>query len=428
MKNKTSKSFFILFTIMLFFIEIVLSTSYRNIYGYYKSPVILFLSATILGALILYLSIRSSKVQDISHEKLNYKITHATILLSLWLIGFTSSVVISNQCFNTWHIDIYDYTLSDVIPQIGWMVKRFLNGETPYQLITVWTYDLFPTYQTFQWAPYCLAEIFNFDYRWVPFGVLSISLGLFHKIQISSKIGFYYKCIFSILPWLILILFIYSGMQQYANTVESLIAAYYLLFALSLFYSSTFIKASMTIICLLSRYSLILWLPLLCLSLFFKNKASTVRYIVYVISGVLVFYVIPFLYSDPLIFIKGFEYHTLAANNLWNHPYENLQNTIFTGLGLSGFFYDFVDGDILTRLAVLKKAHILLSTGFVILCSVAFFIYREMINNTELYLLGTFKIYLAIFYGFIQLPFHYLFLVPLFVSLICVFKLISNLK
>jgi len=353
-------------------------------------------------------------------------IWYKLVLNVIWILGLIIVTIKSSKIFEQWPIDIYEGGSSDIIPQIGWMVKRLLDGEFPYRLITAWPHHLFPTYQTFQWVPFTIAEVFNFDYRWIPFVFFSLSLILFQKQNISSSSGFIFKIIFSALPWILLEVFINHNLWQYAHTVETLIVAYYLLFLITIFHSSIFLKALATVLCLLSRYSIVLWLPLFFLSILYENKFKARNYAVFVICGIALFYVLPFMLIDPMVFNKGYAYHTQAAYHLWSKTGINFPHIVYEGVGVAGFFYDFIEGDTDLRLTILKRVHLILLAGFMILSTLIFIFCNKRIVRKRLFLLGTLKIYLAIFYSFLQLPFHYLFIVPLFVSLFFVFKLIDS--
>jgi len=385
------------------------------------SPVLVLIFGLSIGVLMLITAFQKSVNNVVAEKKESHKIYYG-----LWFFGLVYAFFHSLKYFKRWPLNFKDAAFSDVVPQIGILVQRFLNGEFPYQVIDNWGYNLFPTYQPMQWMPYILAELGGFDYRWIPFSALTFAFFVFHKILLNSGVRRTYKWIFSILPWVLLILFINGSKQQYAQSGESLIAAYYLLFAMAIYSSNHYFKSGTTLLCLLSRYSLVLWLPLFALNYLLKDKAKALKYIGLIIAGVIVIYVIPFLTQDPLLFLKGYEYHSRVAGVHWSNIIANQPNLLFEGIGMTSFFYSFIEGDSLYKLNMLKVIHLTLSLLSVIGLSVLYYLKRSKILKTNIFLLGSFKIYLTFFYCFIQLPFSYLFLVPLVISLFGCFKVVAQ--
>jgi len=259
----------------------------------------------------------------------------------------------------------------------------------------------------------------------VPFGVLSFSYLLFQRKLVNSNINFLNKVIFCIAPWLILLFYMEGAGIMYAHTVESLIAGYYLLFGLSLFSSSIFNKSITTVLCLLSRYSLVLWLPVLALQIAFKGRKKIITFSSMVLAGILCFYVLPFMTVDPSIFMKGYEYHSIAAYKIWAQNGTEVPKVLVKGLGLAGYFFEFLEGNSDVKLTAFRQIHIWSLLVFTFISGLIFWVYKERIRNKNLFLLGTFKIYLTIFYGLIQIPFAYLFLTPIMISLLCCFKVME---
>lgn len=400
-----------------------MSTSHRNIFGHLISPSLTLTFGVGIGIILICGSFQNSAGKPII-TKQSPRFEFVTKFI--WMFGFVYALIHSYKYFDRWMIDLDNPKYSDVIPQIGYLVRRLLNGEYPYQIIDFGGHQLFPTYQPFQWLPYIFAEVGNFDYRFISFFVLSISLLLFQFILLKSSITKIYKICFSIYPWLLLILFINSGKHEYAITVENLIAAYYLFFVFAIFTKSIFIKSLTTVLCLLSRYTLVLWLPLYCIMIFLENKREATKYVGLILSGILLFYVFPFMIQDPLILKKGFDYHTTAAIDLWKLVDGKPPPGLFQGLGLSSFFYQFIDGDHIAKLTAIKIGHLTITASCVVVSIILFIKKRNRIQNKGLFALGSFKVYITLFYSFIQIPFNYLFIVSLYISLFCAFKLLEN--
>ena len=101
-------------------------------------------------------------------------------------------------------------------------------------------------------------------------------------------------------------------------TVEIMIAAYYMLLISGLNQNNVIIQGVFISCCLLSRYSIILWLPLYAFVLFISNNrkqlAGTVSVVLIMVC---VFYVTPFLSKDWTLFYDGYKYYDKAALHEW---------------------------------------------------------------------------------------------------------------
>ena len=115
-----------------------------------------------------------------------------------------------------------------------------------------------------------------------------------------------------------------------------------------------------------------------------------------------------------------------AAQSEWQHLNENgLPYHLYNGIGMGLFIYEFGAGDLLARIMLLKKIHL------VLLLTVLFFsaliYWRQSTSRTDyrIYAIITLKLYLAIFYAFIQVPYAYLALTGFFCSLLLVLVLLG---
>ncbi|MDX2001483.1 MAG: hypothetical protein SFW35_03575 [Chitinophagales bacterium] len=310
-----------------------------------------------------------------------------------------------------------DAKYSDIIPQIQTMVSRLLHGQLPYQIIHFQNYDLFPTYQPLQWLPFTLAEWGHFDYRWIALAIWLLAVGVF--VWKAVKIGHPMVYLQTALPFLFFIFIKAKEPTLFAWTMEIMIAGYYLLLALSISSRSIYIIAGGIILCLLSRYSLVFWLPLYFLVLLFSwNRQRTLMAAGLVLIGVLLIYVLPFLSQDAGIFIKGYQYHTGAALGEWQHYDGGTKpHHLFQGIGFACYFFDFAPGNLEQKLSLLKMVHLALSGSVVILLGLLYFFKLRTYLEPRRFLLASLNIYLVVFYSFIQIPYQYLMIVPLFASL-----------
>jgi hypothetical protein len=205
-----------------------------------------------------------------------------------------------------------------------------------------------------------------------------------------------------------------------AFSVEDLIAGYYLILCISIFSNSPYIKGIGIVLCLLSRYSLILWIPLYCYILFIsERKKELYKSIAIVLIGIMLIYG-PFISRDVSIFSNSYNYYSSASLNEWKgqlwqkndeKPYQ-----LFSGVGLAGIFYDLGDSDIVNKFQVLRLSHFFLCLIVIIVLGVIFKKNKHKVDHRT-FALTSLKVYLTIFYHFIQVPYDYLFMTLLFVSL-----------
>ena len=202
-------------------------------------------------------------------------------------------------------------------------------------------------------------------------------------------------------------------------TVEIMVAGYYIAFIAGLGGKNAVLKGLMIAICLMSRYSLVLWLPLWVAVEFISGNRKQLGISLLVIFLFIVgIYGIPFLSHDPGIFLRGYKYYSQAAMGEWQHlddqqhPYH-----LYGGHGFAWLFYSKLSQYSLPdRLKSLQKVHFLLSFGSVVVMGIWYWFNRKKVNY-KLFLLGSFKIYLSIFLAFIQVPYAYLMITGSFVSI-----------
>jgi hypothetical protein len=131
----------------------------------------------------------------------------------------------------------------------------------------------------------------------------------------------------------------------------------------------------------------------------------------------LVFYWLPFLRKDPMIFIKGYQYHTTAAYGEWLNDLSVLKGKfyLYNGFGFTAWALKFIPGDLKHILTSYQRLQLALC--FVTVVSLLYyFVKNRTIIDTETFLLFSFKIYLTVFYAFIQIPYKYLYLMPVIIS------------
>jgi hypothetical protein len=266
--------------------------------------------------------------------------------------------------------------------------------------------------------PFTFAELLHKDYRWIAFIVWCIAcLKLFNS---SMKINKYPLGLF-------LLLLLLNGNYLLANefnsliiltTVEIMIAGYYMLFISGLNQQNAIIQGLFISCCLLSRYSLILWLPLYAFVLLIsKNRKLLIGASITIIIMALIFYIIPFMSKDWSSFYNGYKYYDKAALHEWTYIVDGKPVQLFQGTGFAYYIYTrFTNLDIMQRINLIQKIHLIACISISLIMGLWYYFNKDKINY-KIFLLGSFKIYLSVFLFLIQVPYVYLMITGSFVSI-----------
>jgi len=397
-------------------LEVGMITFLRGRFGPHLSPIVFFVASLTIGLGGIRLAFLERKNK--SSEPYKIPVRKRAMLVGYLTAGIGITSIALTSLFANYRIDV---KYSDIIPIIAVMVKRLLNNEFPYQVISEWGYKAFPAYLPLQWMPFIISEVLHFDYRWTAFVVLCIALAFYgvyvlRRTASPVRIG----CLW-FLPFFTLLALTKYDPQAFGISIETLIAAYYLILSLTIFSQSNFLRGLGLLLCLLSRYSLILWVPLYLGIIFLSEKRKNAFVIAAVaVLGIILIYGVPFLVKKPSIFLRSHAGYTTAATVEWqvkewqastDKPYH-----LFRGIGFASFFYDYLNGALAKRLRILQIFHLAASVMVIGILGLLFLKFKEDIDY-KIFALAGLKIYLAFFYDFIQIPYSYLFIVPVFVSI-----------
>ncbi len=416
MRYQLYRSLFVVFL----FCEILLITSQRLRYmGQRENAIVLIF----LGAGMGLFAVLAAFKQPIAREK------RQSVKSETWAMGLVAAAGVALCAFHFKReisvipIDIH---LSDILPTIQVMNQRLLEGTYPYALIQNFGYDLSPTYLPLMWMPFLPATIFHFDERWVAFVIWTIAAIFTIRRAHTWGLRTEAKWLITALPFFHFI-FIEEGTDDtFGNTVEIMIAGFYMLFALQLDKIRAYLAGSplksgamlafFIALCLLSRYAFLLWLPLCFLVVWVENRKLALYTAAWVIAWVLVLFAIPFLTKDPMIYFNGLKHYSSAALAGWSQVGN--YSPLYDGLGIAGIFRDEYGGEMADRLAGLQRWQFIVSITAVGLCALLWWKKRAQLQHLPLFLLGSLKFYFAFFYGFIQMPYTYLMLTPCFLSIV----------
>ncbi len=387
----------------------------------HPSSIVLLLSSLLIGILGLSLCLTKSSANDHGHNDRGrfFRIGFSV----LWCV--TAAILLGlslEESFSSYALDKMDTSKSDVIPLVMVMVERFIAGDFPYADVSLWGYTLRPTYMPMIWIPFSLAEVFSFDYRWVPYGILVISIFILQISLITRARSHLLFVILSILPWALWYLFVREDTNLFSVTIENINTGYYLLFCLCLFSRKPSLVGLGLALCLLARYSFALWVPFLGLIYLIKDYKECATIVGISLAAVVMIYILPFLRQDPHMFFDSLASYTVAAVGEWDPVWQQEGEKpyhLFRGIGVAGLFYDNVEGDLLTRIKTLQLWHYL--TSILVLIPMFIFYFRKRKHlHLGIFLIASLKIYFVFFYSFIQVPYSYLTQVPVFISLFLV--------
>ncbi len=361
------------------------------------------------------------KKEDVLVSGKTFKPSRSLVILLISTLGI---YVTSGQLcpfFSQYPLNVNDVSQSDVIPQVMTMVQNFLSGEFAYEPITKWGYKLSPNYMPLTWLPFTVAEVFHFDYRWVAYGMLALSfvlLSFFFSKRTKNDLLFF---LFVIIPWIILYYFIKDDPIIYTRTIENINAAYYILFGMALLSGRPVWVGLGLAACLLSRYSLVLWVPLLGFVYLISDKKALIKIVWVAAVPIILLYVIPFFLKDPAIVSRSMEEWAPRWQPEGEKPFH-----LFKGIGMASYFYEKLDGTLEEKLRLLKHWHLWSSIGITLIMMGFYFVVRNRLNK-PIFLLASLKIYMVFFYYFIQIPYAYLYNIPTFLTLILVVEIILGL-
>ena len=406
----------ILFVISLL-IEVLLLSFLKNRLGIYISPFVIVFNNFALVFFAYKLKTEQKSLSFINNGNKN----------KFLYIGYAFLVLILGVFLNSvFHSIPITPEISDVIPTLQKYNTRLLSGEFPYNPIQYSSWVVIPNYLPMQWLPFSIAEILNLDYRWIAY-ILFVVVNFLYWKQNISKSSLVENVFKASVPFLFVFLILQKDNLVFGTNVELMLAAFYMFLAYTIKSKNYILIALGILFCLMSRFSLIFWLPLYVFLLFKRENFKFIFKVGFaVFVGVLIIYVIPFMSQDPFIFIKGLKYYSHAAVGEWLIKSFQTEGDIpfhlGQGVGFAVYFYEFAKGTLEENLNFAKSFHVFISL-FTVLSLFLFYWFKKNLLAISFFALLSFKIYLSVFYAFIHIPYVYLQLVPLFISVAILYEI-----
>lgn len=327
-------------------------------------------------------------------------------------------------CGLRWHKILGEFEVqisnSDIIPSLSIYTRRWLAGEEVYRsFASEIGYELFPTYLPATWGPYVVPQMLGFDYRWMSGALLLLGFGAYEVLVGRLRRSRARTFGLAVLPFGLLYAVLRTEPSVVGNTVEMMIVGYYLLLVAGVLLPGRAVRIAGLTLCLLSRFSLVFWVPLYLGLLFFQaSRREALLTAAWVAAGVGALYVAPFLAHNWLLLAEAQRAYTGAALAEWQHLNDQgLPYHLYNGVGLGNFFYRFAPGPLLARIALLKQVQLALLLALVGGAAALYWRQRQPRTDYRLFAVLVLKLYLAVFYAFVQVPYAYLAVVGIFLSL-----------
>ena len=413
----------------LFAAELVLFTWRRNYFGPYISPAVLYTLA--IGLTISVLALARGR---------QWILPHATVQAgsqTMWLrlLALLASAI-AGGWYNTNLVKVQIRSFrpvleyADIIPALQAYARRWLTGAEVYAPMT-WELGYFelPAYLPATWFPFILAEWLGFDYRFVAWGIFLLGVLLYEYLLWRLRQPWFQTLLLAGLPFVVFYALVTTQWGYVGITVEYMMLGYYSLLVVGILLRFWPLQALALLLCVLSRYSLVIWAPLyLGLMFFYDSKKNALLIAGTVLLGIIGFYIVPYLSHNWGLFMEVQRSYTDAAVYEWKHLGDDgLPIHPFNGLGFASFFYTYAPGSLYEKIGLLKTVHVGLLLTVVALAAVVFVRQQTRRIDYRVYVVAILKLYLATFYAFLQVPYAYLATLGLFMSVFLVLMTVGLL-
>jgi hypothetical protein len=269
--------------LLLFWFQVFLVLSGAPVFTKYFNPLLLLIDSIAIGWLYLQVHSRSHFATYRPATIWEKIAAVSVILISLTLAGIS----FRDAC----NMMPDPGAISDVNPQLETLFARFRKGEQPYY--QVGSKGPFPVYMPFHWLPVGIARLLAIDTRWAGFILLVPAIIIHGWMNRRSP----WSALMVLLPISVLFSYLLWDDRDLTLTLELIIAAYYLLLAAGLNGQNYWWITIGIISCLLSRYTLVFWLPMLAV-LLWLHAPRKLSFVIWgtAAASLLIFYVFPFLY------------------------------------------------------------------------------------------------------------------------------------
>jgi hypothetical protein len=306
---------------------------------------------------------------------------------------------------------------SDVLPQLETQFDRFTRGTLPYATIELPNSKPFPVYMPFHWAPVGIARLFSVDIRWVGVLFLMLTAGLLGWTSGRRPTNIVFALAVLIFPAIVIQAYIHWGHIDIPVTYETVIASFYLVLGIGLYKRSLPLIITGICLCLLSRYTIVFWIPLFFILLYNQlGKRITLTSAAVIAAAMLLFYILPFLARDPSIFLTGLRYHNDAAAFEWKYGAWTFEN----GTYFAPHFNAVLEGPVAHKVMITR---IFQAMAMLVLFAGGLLLYRKLKRRIHWldFSLGMLYLFLFVFYAVSPLTYRYYHITSLMLAaLLCI--------
>ena len=376
-----------------------------NAFGYFATSVL-------IGITVLAKFINAGPLQVYDYPAAKRK----TALLLLFAGCYLLLNELTIQLIKTWKYELS----SDIIPAVQLMSKTLLAGGYPYgkDVLVPITIHRISNYLPMHWLPFTLAEYFHFDYRTVSFGIWTTAAFIVMYRSMRSR-NLQMQLLIPVLFTAIYALITFQYPSVISVTIEIMVAGYYMLLLMSLNQKNYVLTGMAIAICLLSRYFVLLWLPLWAFVLFISgNKKALLKTSAVTVLAICFIYIIPFLSRDWSSLGHSLkDYETLPYNEWLHFSYDNHPMHLFDGTGFAFLFFEkYKNGLLVEGYLYYKIMFMFMLSLSLALMGGWYWLNRKRIH-TNVFLMASLKIYLSVFLTFILVPYTYLMVTANFISI-----------
>ena len=306
---------------------------------------------------------------------------------------------------------------ADMLPVIEFSCKRLLQLSPVYAPINEIYQGEINAYLPMMWLPYMPAVIFKFDLRWITLtalfiGLFTVATPVFKAHKNIPVVPFLITCISF---FLVCNFFLTHGTDFWAMSEEGVVTGFYLLLAFALLQQNYYLIGLGIALCLLSRYSLVPWIPVYLVFLYLTERINFKKTATVLVIFVAIVFVLPFFIWDPLYFLKLPFIQSGSQDWFWENNKLSVTKD-FTTVGMYKFFLP-------------KYSHLMMPVELVSsIIFPAILIWQTLKRKLNHRFIGfcSLKLSLVFFYNFIPVPYDYLFFPATFISYALLFYFIST--
>ncbi len=367
-----------------------------------------FLSGVIIGILPLF---QYQKTTLNVHTE--YTNTVKKVFLYLGYVYFfvlTYKFVLATETYRL------DFREADMLPSIEMLAKRWLSGQEVYTPLTEINRPEV-LYGPGFWLPYIIPILLKIDIRWTSFVFFMLGIVFMYYQADKRKLNPIFQVLIYILIFLVPYFYIVIIWSDIRFTQEPLIVGYYLLLGYFLLQNKNkyqWIWVGLMIgLCLLSRFSFLLWIPFY-IAYLWKNEGIKKAIQVSSVIGLLVLmlFLVPFGIDGIKKFatLPSFQAHQMA-DRFADYPRDSY-------LGMAKFFSS-KDGWFIYNL---QRGF----SVFIMILGIITVLFSPKWIDKNFLPLGFLKLTLVFFANFLQIPYPYLFGPSTFLSVIIVIAFVQQ--